>query len=95
MENAEEPVQNKKKKRSQSDKFGRHKWNQTLLKCILDKLEKIEAKKQVILNGLKGAGYFKFKVLMIQKCACVDAVDLNIVEVVREAGAKGFSQGHG
>jgi len=32
METAEKPVQNQKKKRSQSDKIGRLKYNQQLLK---------------------------------------------------------------
>jgi hypothetical protein len=55
----------------------------------LTKIEKIEETQRVILNGLKGAGYFRFDVPLIQRYACRDQVDVEIVERVREAGAQG------
>jgi hypothetical protein len=68
---------------------GRHKYNQQLLKRALTKIEKIEETQRVILNGLKGAGYFRFDVPLIQKFACVDQVDLEILQRVYEVGRKG------
>lgn len=44
---------------------------------------------RVILNGLKGAGYFRFDLPLIQKFACSDQVDIEIVDRVQEAGAQG------
>ena len=78
-----------RKKRSREDKVGRLKYNQLLLKRVLAKLEKVEEAQRVILNGLKGAGYFSFNASFIQKLACRDEVDLEIVERVREAGVQG------
>jgi hypothetical protein len=65
------------------------KYNQILLKRVLVEIEAVRVTQRVILNGLKGAGYFHFDVPMIQRIACVDTVDLNIVEIIREAGVKG------
>jgi len=42
MENAEKPVQNNKRKRSQSDKIGRLKYNQQLLKQTLAEIEEVK-----------------------------------------------------
>jgi hypothetical protein len=78
-----------RKKRSQEDKVGRLKYNQFLLKRVLAELEKVEETQRVILNGLKGAGYFHFDVPLIQRFACADQVDLEIVERIREAGLQG------
>jgi len=78
-----------RKKRSQEDKVGRLKYNQVLLKRVLAELEKVEETQRVILNGLKGAGYFHFDVPLIQRFACADQVDLEIVERIREAGLQG------
>ena len=82
-------VQKRKERRSRSDKVGRLKYNQLLLKRALSKIEKIEETQRVILNGLKGAGYFRFDVPLIQRYACRDQVDVEIVERVREVGAQG------
>lgn len=89
----EKPVQTgekqRRKGRSPEEKMGRIRWNQILLKRALSEIEQVRVIQRIILNGLKGAGYFHFDVPMIQKITCVDAVDLNILEVVRESGAKG------
>ncbi|HLE74938.1 MAG TPA: hypothetical protein VI864_02710 [Candidatus Bathyarchaeia archaeon] len=89
QESSFKSVQTVKKKRSPEEKHGRQRWILTLLERISARLDGIEEAQDIILNGLKQAGYFHFDVPFIQKVACVDAVDLNIVEVVREAGAKG------
>jgi len=41
MENCEKPVQKEKKKHSQSDKIGRLKYNQQLLKQPLSEIERL------------------------------------------------------
>jgi hypothetical protein len=82
-------AQKPKKRRSRSDKIGRLKYNQQLLKRVLAGIEEVRDMQRVILNGLKGAGYFRFDVPSIQRFACRDQVDLEIVERVREAGLQG------
>ena len=42
METSEKPVQNTKNKRSQSDKIGRLKYNQQLLKQTLSEVEEVK-----------------------------------------------------
>jgi hypothetical protein len=85
VESAKKP----RRKRSREDRVGRFKYNQLLLKRVLSKLEKVEESQRVILNGLKGAGYFRFDVPLIQRLACRDQVDLEIIERVREVGLQG------
>jgi len=73
METTEKPVQNTKKKRSQSDKIGRLKYNQQLLKRALSEMEQLKLMQRTILAGLKG--YFHFEQSMTEKFACVDEVN--------------------
>jgi hypothetical protein len=82
-------AQKRKKRRSQSDKVGRLKYNQQLLKRVLAGIEEVRDMQRVILNGLKGAGYFSFDVPMLQRTACVDRVDLEILQRVHEVGVQG------
>lgn len=95
QELTENPVQTEmapkkqKTKQTQKDKLGGHKWSQQLLKRVLKKIDKIEATQRVILNGLKGAGYFHFGVSLIEKYACIDEVDCEIMDCVRAAGSAG------
>src|SRR3990170_4592576 len=84
MENAQEPVQNEKKERSQSDKIGRIKYNQQLLKKAQADIEEIKLTQRTILSGLKE--FFNFKQLMIERVACLDEVDREILQVLFEAG---------
>jgi hypothetical protein len=79
-----------KKGRSREEKIGRLKYNQQLLKQVLRKVEEIQESQRIILNGLKGAGYFHFEVPMIQRLACQDQVDLDILDAVYEAGQGGI-----
>jgi hypothetical protein len=54
------------------------------------RMERIECMQRIILNGLKGAGYFNFDIPMLQKFACEDAVDLEIMQRLYEAGRGGM-----
>ena len=55
----EKPVQNTKKKRSQSDKIGRLKYNQQLLKQTLAEVEEVKLMLRTIFAGLKGSFNFE------------------------------------
>jgi hypothetical protein len=79
-----------KKGRSKEEKIGRLKYNQQLLKQVLRKIEDIQESQRIILNGLKGAGYFHFQVPMIQRISCQDQVDLDILDAVYETGQHGM-----
>ena len=92
MENYENPVQNEKKKRSQSDKIGRIKYNQQLLKKAQADIEEIKLTQRTILSGLKG--FFNFKQPMIERVACLDEVDREILQVLYEAGSPGVLPKH-
>lgn len=89
QENSQKPVQTIKKSRSREEKVGRLKYNQQLLKRTLAEIQEVRAMQRVILNGLKGAGYFHFDVPMVEKIAFEDAADAAILEDVRQAGLKG------
>jgi len=76
------------KKRSQSDKIGRQKYNQQLLKQVLAREERIELMLRTIFKGLEGM--FNFQKPFIQKIACVDSVDAEILESLYENQAEGM-----
>jgi hypothetical protein len=76
------------KGRSQSEKIGRNKYNQQLLKRALSEIEEVKLMQRTILAGLKGM--FHFEKPMIQKIACVDEVDCEILELVYENGGQGI-----
>jgi len=76
-------------KRGQSEKVGRLKYNQFLLKRVLTEIKEVRNLQRIILNGLKCAGYFHFDTPLIQRLACVDQADLEILQLVFEAGLKG------
>src|SRR4030066_103512 len=88
MENAENPVQNQKKKRSQSDKVGRLKYNQQLLKQTLSEIEEVKLMLRTIFAGLKDS--FNFEQSLIERIACEDEVDLEILRLLFEAGSPGM-----
>ena len=85
METAEKPVQNNKKKRSQSDKIGRLKYNQQLLKQTLAEVEEVKLMLRTIFAGLKGS--FNFEQSLIERIACEDEVDREILRLLFEAGS--------
>jgi hypothetical protein len=89
MEETEKPVQqNQKKKRSQSDKIGRLKYNQQLLKQTLSEIEEVKLMLRTIFAGLKGS--FNFEKSLIERVACEDEVDLEILSLLFEAGSPGL-----
>jgi hypothetical protein len=88
MENCEKPVQNEKKKRSQSDKIGRLKYNQQLLKQTLSEVEEVKLMLRTIFAGLKGS--FNFEKSLIERVACEDDVDVEILQLLFEAGGSGL-----
>ncbi len=88
MENTEKPVQNQKKKRSQSDKIGRLKYNQQLLKQTLSEVEEVKLMLRTIFAGLKGS--FNFEQSLIERVACGDEVDKEILQLLFEAGTPGL-----
>jgi hypothetical protein len=88
MEETEKPVQNQKKKRGQSDKIGRLKYNQQLLKQTLAEVEEVKLMLRTIFAGLKGS--FNFEQSLIERIACVDEVDREILQTLFEAGSLGL-----
>ena len=88
METTEKPVQNPKKKRSQSDKIDRLKYNQQLLKQTLAEVEEVKLMLRTIFAGLKGS--FNFEQSLIERVACEDEVDREILQLLFEAGSPGL-----
>jgi hypothetical protein len=88
MENEEKPVQPDKKKRRQSDKIGRLKYNQQLLKQTLTEVEEVKLMLRTIFAGLKGS--FNFEQSLIERVACEDEVDKEILQALFEAGSPGL-----
>ncbi len=89
-ENSGTVAQTSKKGRSREEKIGRLRYNQFLLKRLLTEVEDIREIQRVILNGLKSAGYFHFDVSAIQKLACQDQLDVEILGIVHDAGRAGI-----
>jgi hypothetical protein len=88
METAEKPVQNTKKKRSQSDKIGRLKYNQQLLKQTLAEVEEVKLMLRTIFAGLRGS--FNFEQSLIERIVCEDEVDREILRLLFETGNRGL-----
>src|SRR4030067_105265 len=88
MENSVEPVQKPKKKRSQSDKIGRIKYNQQLLKQTLTEVEEVKLMLRTIFAGLKGS--FNFEQSLIERVAGEDEVDKEVLQALFEAGSPGL-----
>lgn len=88
METAEKPVQNTKKKRSQSEKIGRLKYNQQLLKQTLSEVEEVKLMLRTIFAGLKSS--FNFEQSLIERIVCADEVDRELLQLLFEAGSHGL-----
>ena len=88
METTEKPVQNAKKKRSQSDKIGRLKYNQQLLKQTLAEVEEVKLMLRTIFAGLKDS--FNFEQSLIERVSCKDEIDREILRLLFEAGSPGL-----
>jgi hypothetical protein len=89
VQSMEKGVEKPKKGRSQEEKIGRIKYNQFLLKRVLSEIELVRESQRVILNGLKGGGFFRFSLPLLQRYACADQTDVDIIDRIREAGAEG------
>jgi hypothetical protein len=91
METSENPAQNTeknpKKGRSQSDKIGRIKYNQQLLKQTLGEIEEVKLMLRAIFAGLKDS--FNFEKSLIERIACLDEIDKEILQLLFEAGSPG------
>src|SRR5271157_647451 len=88
METSEKPVQNAKKKRIQSDKIGRLKYNQQLLKQTLSEVEEVKLMLRTIFAGLKGSSNFEKP--LIERTICIDEIDREILQLLFEAGSPGL-----
>lgn len=88
MEASGKPVQNPKKKRTQSDKIGRLKYNQQLLKQTLSEIEEVKLMLRTIFAGLKGS--FIFEQSLIERIVCSDEVDWEILQLLYETGSSGL-----
>jgi hypothetical protein len=88
IQESEKPVLNQKKGRTQSDKIGRLKYNQQLLKQTLAEVEEVKLMLRTIFAGLKGS--FNFQQPLIERIACIDEVDQEILRLLFEAGSQGL-----
>ncbi len=88
MEDYVEPVQNTKKRRGRSDKIGRLKYNQQLLKQTLVEIGEVKLMLRTIFAGLKGS--FDFEQSLIERVACEGEVDKEILQALFEAGSLGL-----
>ena len=88
MENSVEPVQNAKKRRTRSERVGRLRYNQQLLKQTLAEVWEIKLMLRTIFAGLKDS--FNFERSLIERIACSDAVDREVLHLLFEAGSPGL-----
>ncbi len=88
MEASDKPVQNQKKKRSQSEKIGRLKYNQQLLKQTLSEVEEVKIMLRTIFAGMKDS--FNFEKSLIERMACRDEIDREVLQLLYEAGSPGL-----
>lgn len=88
METAEKAVQKGKKRRSQSDKIGRLKYNQQLLKQNSKDIREIKMHMRSLRKALKP--FFHYEKPEIEEAACVDEVDREILQLLFEAGSPGL-----
>ena len=91
METAAVPVQTgpqKREKRPQEAKIGRVKYTLQLIKEMKRDIEELKLSQRTILAGLKGL--FNFQKPMIQRIACGDEVDAEILNLLHEAGGQGL-----
>ena len=87
VESAEKPVQTEKKKRSQSDKVGRHKYTLQILNRIESKLDSLDRRLGTIERTYKAS--VDFDRPYIEDIACSDEVDRVILSLLFEAGGPG------
>ena len=95
MEKSVEPVQNvvetpqkEGKKRSQADKVGKLKYLLQKIYALEKSIDEIKLMQRTILAGLKPN--FNFEQPLIEKFACSDDVDREILQILFEAGSSGM-----
>ena len=76
-----------KKKRSQSEKIGRIKYNNQLLKQILEEIHEIKTIQRKLEQGLKSS--LKFEQYELEPIICKDSTDSYMIQVLYEAGSVG------
>ena len=85
MADREKPFQNQKRKRSQSNKIGRLKFNQSISLLPLPLLRSVLAASERFLLVLKES--FNFEQSLIDRAVCVDEIDRQILQLLYEAGS--------
>ena len=85
LEDAKKPV---KEKRSQADKVGKLKYLLQKDKELAQELSEIKLMLRTIFEGLKPS--FNFKRPLIEKIACEDEVDREILQALFESGSSGL-----
>ena len=88
MESAVEVVTEARKKRSQSDKIGRIKYQQQILGRIEKRLDALELSIRLLLKGLEPM--LKFDRPFLERVCCEQAIDLELLNLLREAGPAGL-----
>ena len=78
-----------RKKRSRSDRIGREKYNQQLLKRALDVLEDVKTELRWVRHKLDRIGEADYGSPDIERYAVGDEVDRAVIQRVREAGSPG------
>ena len=84
-----EAAEKVKKKRSQADKVGRHKWNQQLLKQVKDRQDLIFEQLRWVRQKLDRLGEADYSQADIEHFAVLDDVDKEIVQRLLEVGVDG------
>jgi hypothetical protein len=84
-----EGVEKLRKKRSQADKVGRHKWNQQLLKSTLEGIEDLKTELRWVRHKLDRLGEADYSKDDLEHFAVLDAVDKEIVQRLLEVGVDG------
>lgn len=90
QETAEASVQKRKSGRSREEKVGRIKYQTMLLKEVKAQNKRILEELRWIRHGLKRCGFSSYEPRAIEDYACVDQVDREILQKVREAGDAGI-----
>jgi hypothetical protein len=95
MEKSVECVQNEgetprkaQKKRSRADKVGKLKYLLQKIYALEKSIDEIKLMQRTILTGLKPN--FNFEQPLIEKLACSDDIDREILQILYEAGAPGM-----
>jgi len=89
VQSSGEGVQKPKKKRSQIAKKGINRWNQDLLKRVLEGIEDIKCEQRRIRNKLDRLGGADYSREEVERFAVLDAVDREILQRLIEVGVDG------